>query len=36
MQLCLRQLWFEASVYDFELTDCHIPDVHNVLADALS
>ena len=36
MQLCLRQLWFEASVYDFELTACHIPGVNNVLADALS
>ena len=32
MQLCLRQLWFEASVYEFELTACHIPGVHNVFA----
>ena len=36
MQLCLRQLWFEASVYDLELTACYIPGVHDVLADALS
>ena len=35
MYFSLRQLWFEASVYDFELTACHIPCVHNVLADAL-
>ena len=32
---CLRQLWFTAAVHDCELTARHIPDVHNVLADAL-
>lgn len=36
MQRCLRQLWFTASIYDFELTACHIPGVHNVLVDSLS
>lgn len=36
MQRCLRQLWFKASVFDFELTARHIPGVHYVLADALS
>ena len=36
MQRCLRQLWFSAAVFDFELQARHIPGVHNVLADALS
>ena len=25
MQFCLRQLRFKASVYDFDMTACHIP-----------
>ena len=36
MQLCLRELWFEASAYDFDLTACHTTGVHNVFADNLS
>ena len=36
MQRCLRQLWFSAAVFDFELQARHIPGDHNVLADALS
>lgn len=36
MQRCLRQLWFSAAVFDFELLARHIPGEHNVLADALS
>jgi len=36
IQRCLRQLWFSASVFDFELQARHIPGEHNVLADALS
>lgn len=36
MQRCLRQLWFSASLYDFEFQARHIPGAHNVLADALS
>lgn len=35
-QRCLRQLWFSAAVFDFELQARHIPGEHNVLADALS
>ena len=36
MQCCLRQLWFSAAVFDFELQARHILGDHNVLADALS
>ena len=36
MQRCLREVWFTAAVHDCELTARRIPDVHNVLADALS
>ena len=36
MQRCLRQLWFSAAVFDFELQARHIPGDHNVLADAFS
>ena len=36
MQRCLRQLWFSAAVFDFELQARHIPGDLNVLADALS
>ena len=36
MQLCLRQLWFSAAVFDFELQARHIPGDHIVLADAFS
>jgi len=36
MQHCLRQLWFTASMFDFELIPHHIPGAHNILADSLS
>ena len=36
MQRCLRQLWFSAAIFDFELQARHIPGDHNVLANALS
>jgi hypothetical protein len=36
MQRCLRQLWFTASLHDFELRARHIPGAHNTLADLLS
>lgn len=36
MKHCLHELWFTAAVYDYELIACHIPGVHNVLADTLS
>ena len=36
IQSCLRDLWFYASLYDFELRALHIPGYANVIADALS
>lgn len=36
MQRCLRRLWLDASVHDFEIRAEHIPGQHNVLADCLS
>lgn len=36
MQRCLRQLWFTASLHDFEIRASFIPGDHNTLADALS
>lgn len=36
MQRCLRQLWFTAALYDFEVRARHIPGDHNILADCLS
>ena len=36
MQRCLRQLWFTASVYDFEIRASFVPGDHNLLPDALS
>ena len=36
IQSCLRDLWFYASLYDFELRALHIPGYANIIADALS
>ena len=36
MQRCLRQLWFTAAIFDFELRAEHVPGIHNSIADALS
>lgn len=36
MQRCLRQLWFTASLHDFEIRASFVPGDHNFLPDALS
>ena len=36
IQSCLRDLWFYASLHDFELQALHIPGYANIIADALS
>lgn len=36
IQSCFRELWFYASLYDFELCALHIPGYANVIVDALS
>lgn len=36
MQHCLRQLWFTAAVFDFEVRALHVPGRHNQFADYLS
>lgn len=36
MQRCLRQLWFTAAIFDFEVRTLHVPGRHNQLADCLS
>ena len=36
MQLCLREIWFLSSLYDFEMSAIHIPCRQNSLADHLS
>lgn len=36
MQRCLRQLWFTAAVFDFEVRALHVPGRHNQFADYLS
>ena len=36
MQRCLRQLWFTASLHDFEVRASFVPGDHNFLPDALS
>jgi len=36
MQLCLREIWFLSSLYDFEMSAVHIPGRQNSLADHLS
>ena len=36
MQRCLRQLWFTAAIFDFEVRALHVPGRHNQLADCLS
>lgn len=36
MQRCLRQLWFTAALFDFEVRALHVPGKHNQFADCLS
>ena len=36
VQSCLRELWFYASTFDFELRALHIPGHENIIADSLS
>ena len=36
MQRCLRQLWFTAAIFDFEVRTLHVPGRHNQLVDCLS
>ena len=36
VQSCLRELWFYASLFDFELRALHIPGQENTIADSLS
>ena len=36
MQRCLRQLWFAAALFDFEVRALHVPGKHNQFADYLS
>ena len=36
MQRCLRQLWFTAALFDFEVLALHVLDKHNQFADYLS
>ena len=36
MQRCLRQLWFTAAIFDFDVRALHVPGKHNQFADCLS
>ena len=36
MQRCLRQIWFTAALFDFEVHALHVPGKHNQFADYLS
>ena len=36
VQSCLRELWFFASLFDFELCALHIPGQENAIAELLS
>lgn len=36
VQSCLRELWFFASLFDFELRALHIPGQENTITDSLS
>ena len=36
MAKCVRQLWWETAIYDFQLKAVHLPGVENRLADSLS
>ena len=35
LQRCLRQLWFTAALFDFEVRTLHVPGKHNQFADCL-
>ena len=36
MQRCLRQMWFTAALFDFEVRVLHVPERHKQFADYLS
>ena len=36
MQRCLRQMWFTAALFDFEVRALHVPGSHNQFANYLS
>ena len=36
LALCIRNIWLITATWDIQLDICHIPGIHNVIADTLS